>query len=299
MLMGVLVKNFILLSAMAASCALPVGLNREVQAVERSVLTCAFDQGGIIRGPTSGKSISLIFTGGDYADGGTVIRRVLAKEGIRANFFFTGDFYRSPPNENLIRGLIADGHYLGAHSDKHLLYCSWENRDRLLVTKDEFLSDIQSNYREMEKFGLSREESRYFIPPYEWYNEKIVLWAEEIGLILINFTPGTGSNADYTTPSMPEYKSSERILNGILEYEKSDPQGLKGFLLLLHIGTHPERVDKFYHKLEELILHLRYLGYGFVRVDEMLADCSPQERTGYMAFCFMKEVSLFCSSSSQ
>ena len=197
----------------------------------------------------------------------------MARAGIKAGFFFTGDFFRTPANEDLITGLIADGHYIGPHSDKHLLYCSWEDRDRLLVQKKEFTADILDNYREMEKFGLNRQEARYFVPPYEWYNEKIVAWAEEIGLVLINFSPGTGSNADYTTPSMREYRSSERIFDGILAYEKSDQDGLNGFLLLLHIGTHPDRKDKFYLRLEELTDRLSSLGYGFKRVDEMLADC--------------------------
>ena len=248
-------------------------MNRDIQVSDRSIQTCAFEQGGIIRGLRSQKKIALIFTGGDYADGGSVVRNVLARKRMKASFFLTGDFYRNPSNERLVSSLIADGHYLGPHSDKHLLYCSWENRDRLLVKKQEFVSDIRDNYREMEKFGINGKEARYFVPPYEWYNKKIVSWAEEIGLILINFTPGTGSNVDYTTPSMPEYKSSERIYKSIITYEKSDPNGLNGFLLLLHIGTHPDREDKFYHRLDDLIDHLRSLGYEFSRVDEMLADC--------------------------
>jgi endoglucanase len=277
------ITTAILLSTIAAICFPPEGMGRYLPAEEMGVRTCAYEQGGIIRGPRAKKKIALIFTGGDFADGGGLIRRVLVRKQIRANFFFTGDFFRVPVNKELITGLIADGHYIGPHSDKHLLYCSWENRDRLLVQKEEFTGDIADNFKVMEKFGVSRQEARYFIPPYEWYNRKIVSWVEEIGLILINFTPGTGSNADYTTPSMPEYMSSERIFNSILAYERSDPDGLNGFLLLLHIGTHPDREDRFYYRLEELIDRLRYLGYGFVRVDEMLADCSPQERTEYMA----------------
>jgi peptidoglycan/xylan/chitin deacetylase (PgdA/CDA1 family) len=38
----------------------------------------------------------LVFTGGDYADGGPHIRCVLRKRGVKASFFFTGDFYRDP-----------------------------------------------------------------------------------------------------------------------------------------------------------------------------------------------------------
>ena len=229
------------------------------------------EQGGIIRGDRSQKSLALIFTGGDFADGGQHIRNVLKKKNIKAGFFFTGDFYRKPDNYELILQLKSDGHYLGPHSDKHLLYCSWENRNELLVTKQEFTSDILNNYKEMEAFGLTKEGSFYFIPPYEWYNQAISDWAMELGIILFNFTPGTLSNADYTTPSMPNYKSSEEIVKSIKEYEKSNEWGLNGFILLLHIGTHPERIDKFYFYLEDLINYINQKGYTFLRIDELLA----------------------------
>ncbi len=35
-----------------------------------------------------------------------------------------------------------------------------------------------------------------------WYNAQISAWTAERGLTLVNFTPGTRSNADYTTPDM-------------------------------------------------------------------------------------------------
>ena len=167
--------------------------------------------------------MSLIFTGGSFADGGEHIRRVLRDEGVKAGFFFTGDFYRTPEFEPLIRGLVADGHYLGPHSDKHLLYCPWDDREKTLVSREEFRADIEANFREMARFGIPRARRRLFIPPYEWYNREIAAWSRELGLVLFNFTPGTSSNADYTTPSMPEYLPSQTIYDRILAYEKSDP----------------------------------------------------------------------------
>jgi peptidoglycan/xylan/chitin deacetylase (PgdA/CDA1 family) len=89
-------------------------------------------------------------------------------------------------------------------------------------------------------------------------------------LVLFNFTPGTSSNADYTTPSMPEYLSSQTIYDRILGYEAKDPHGLNGFILLIHIGTDPERTDKFYLKLGDLIGALKEKGYALVRLDELL-----------------------------
>jgi peptidoglycan/xylan/chitin deacetylase (PgdA/CDA1 family) len=230
----------------------------------------ACDQGGIVRGDTSSKRMALIFTGGSFADGGEHIRDVLKKKGVRAGFFFTGDFYRTPEFQGLIRNLAADGHYLGPHSDKHLLYCDWNDRAKTLVTRDEFRRDLLANYREMERLGIPKDRAPYFIPPYEWYNAEIAGWTREMGLVLFNFTPGTSSNADYTTPSMKEYLSSEAIYGRILAYEERDPHGLNGFILLIHIGTDPERKDKLYLKLENLITELEGRGYSFARIDALL-----------------------------
>jgi len=230
--------------------------------------TC--DHDGIVRGDASVRRMSLVFTGGSFGDGGEHIRRVLREEDVRAGFFFTGDFYRAPEFDGLIRGLAADGHYLGPHSDRHLLYCAWDDRDRTLVRRGEFRADIDANFREMERLGIARLKGHLFIPPYEWYNREIAAWSRELDLVLFNFTPGTSSNADYTTPSMPEYLGSAAICDRVLAYERTDPAGLNGFILLLHIGTDPERADKLYLRLGELIRELKGRGYSLVRVDELL-----------------------------
>jgi hypothetical protein len=61
-----------------------------------------------------------------------------------------------------------------------------------------------------------------------------------MGLKIVNFTPGTGSNADYTTPDMKNYRSSKDIFNQIIKVEEAD--GLNGLLLLVQLGTHPDRL---------------------------------------------------------
>ncbi len=126
------------------------------------------------------------------------------------------------------------------------------------------------NYSEMNEAGISRSNAAFFLPPYEWYNDTITLWTKELGLRLINFTPGTLSAADYTTPEMKNYRGSETIYNSIVSYEKSRPAGLNGFILLLHIGTDPKRTDKFYHLLPQLIKNLKAKGYQFQTVDQLL-----------------------------
>jgi peptidoglycan/xylan/chitin deacetylase (PgdA/CDA1 family) len=183
-------------------------------------------------------------------------------------FFFTGDFYRTPENENIIKKLIENGHYLGAHSDKHLLYAPWEKRDSLLLTQEEFIEDLKSNYEEMRKFGIEKNNAKYFLPPYEWYNQEIANWTNALGLTLINYTPGTYSNADYTYPEQGEnYLSSQEIFKRILKYEEKDPNGLNGFFLLTHVGTDERRSDKFYNYLDKLISELKVRGYSFTKLE--------------------------------
>jgi peptidoglycan/xylan/chitin deacetylase (PgdA/CDA1 family) len=230
-----------------------------------------YNHGGIIRGIKLEKQIAFVFTGDEYADGGQDILRILKNYNINASFFFTGNFYRNQKFKNLIKQLKSDGHYLGAHSDKHLLYCSWENRDSLLITNKSFINDLENNYKEMAKLGIEKNDAKFFLPPFEWYNQKISDWTKKFGLQLINFTPGTRSNADYTIPEMGnKYIDSKRIYDSIINFEKQQEFGLNGFILLLHIGTHPERTDKFYLLLEKLIYELKHKGYGFVRIDELL-----------------------------
>jgi len=227
--------------------------------------------GALERADTTEKNIYLTFTGGDFNDGGKWINRVLQKKGVTAHFFFTGDFYRSPENNKLIRKLIKHGHYLGPHSDKHLLYASWTNRDSLLVNKEEFTTDLINNYKEMEAFGITEMEAPFFMPPYEWYNQQISNWTDELGLILINYSQGTRSSADYTTPDMGDrYISSEQIYQSILNFESTSSNGLNGFILLIHIGTAAGRTDKFYYRLEDLLTELKNWDYQFKILTELI-----------------------------
>ena len=227
--------------------------------------------GGVVRTDASLKQISLVFTGHEFADGGEMILTILRKHDVKAAFFFTGDFYRNSRFAPLISSLKEAGHYLGAHSDKHLLYCSWEKRDSLLVTKHQFQSDLHANYAEMETFGVTKIEARYFLPPYEWYNDSISTWTRELGLTLVNFTPGSSSNADWTHPELgAQYVSTDTIYSRILQHESSSRSGLNGFILLLHIGADPRRPDPFTMRLDELLVELKRRGYTFASLNHTI-----------------------------
>ena len=223
--------------------------------------------GGIIKTDPSQKRITLVFTADDKADGADRICSTLKKEGIQGAFFFTGKFYELYPD--VIRRLLADGHYVGSHSYGHLLYMPWENRDSLLVTKEEFQADIRRSYAKMAEFGITPADAPYFIPPYEYYNSTVAAWAKEMGLQIVNFTPGTGSNGDYTTPDMKNYMSNEFIWNKLMNYESDN--SLNGHLLLIHFGTSDSRLEKFYNELPKLIKELRKRGYSFTPLKDSVS----------------------------
>ena len=218
-----------------------------------------YQDGGIIRTDPSVKHIDFVFTAADKADGAERIISTLRKYNIKGGFFFTGEFFEMYPD--VVRRLVAEGHYVGSHSYGHLLYAPWGNRDSLLVTKQEFEEDIFKSYKVLREFGIT--DAPYFIPPYEHYNATISSWARQLGLRVINYTPGTLTNGDYTTPEMKRYFSSKEILGRIWEYERTDPNGLNGHIMLIHFGTDPARTDKFYDKLPGLIRELRRKGYSF------------------------------------
>lgn len=224
----------------------------------------------ITRGDTAKKQIALVFTGHEFADGGMYIADVLKKHHVPASFFLTGTFYETPAFAPIINRLKRDGHYLAAHSGRHLLYCDWGKRDSLLVTRRQFEEDLALNYRAMDPFGIPA--AHYFLPPYEWYNDSIVHWTDGLGLQLVNFSPGTRSTADYTYPEMGKnYRSGENILESVTAFENQRPAGLNGFILLLHIGTDPRRIDKFYFQLSKLIRYLQGKEYAFVTIPRLLS----------------------------
>ena len=218
-----------------------------------------YRDGGIIRTDPSVRHIDFVFTAADKADGADRIISTLRKYNIKGGFFFTGEFFELYPD--VVRRLVAEGHYVGSHSYGHLLYAPWGKRDSLLVTRQEFEEDMFKSYKVLRELGIT--DAPYFIPPYEHYNATISSWARQLGLQVINYTPGTLTNGDYTTPGMSRYFSSKEILGKVREYERTDPDGLNGHIMLIHFGTDPSRTDKFYDKLPGLIRELRRKGYSF------------------------------------
>jgi endoglucanase len=231
---------------------------------EQSNVTDSY--GALIRRNFNKKEIYLIFSADEYGEGAEHILNVLSEKKVKASFFLTGNFLRNPVYKTIVKRIIKDEHFLGPHSDKHLLYMPWEKRDSLLVTKAAFMADLKANYKELKRKGAKEPENKFYLAPYEWYNSVIASWTADVGSKLLNFTPGTLTNADYTTPEMANYKSSDTLIEGLKQFEKAASARLNGAIVLIHLGTESSRTDKLYNRLDEMITYYKSMGYSFKKL---------------------------------
>ena len=230
-----------------------------------------WNEGAIVRGDSDKKQICLVFTADDRADGAERIITTLKRQGIKGAFFFTGRFFELYPR--VVERLIADGHYVGSHSYGHLLYCSWENRDSLLVSREQFSNDIIKSYEMLGRYGITPRQAPWMIPPYEWHNATVASWTREMGLQLVNFTPGTASSMDYTYPGIEggnSYRDNKWLWDRIMRCEREHT--LNGHLLMIHLGTDERRIEKFYDRLPALIKELKKKGYAFVSLNALMEN---------------------------
>jgi endoglucanase len=225
--------------------------------------------GAVIRADPSIKKLALVFTGDEYGESTAPILESLRQRKIKAAFFVTGNFLRQPALRAHLKRAVAEGHYVGPHSDSHPLYAPWDNRNKSLVTRAFFERDLQRNLADLRHVGaLQRGQPVLFIPPYEHFNRDQLAWSRAMGVTLINFTPGSGSNRDYAREGDPHFVGAQKIYDDVLAYEQKDPHGLNGFLLLLHLGS--GRKDPFHPLLGRLIDELAKRGYQFKRVDALV-----------------------------
>jgi peptidoglycan/xylan/chitin deacetylase (PgdA/CDA1 family) len=242
-------------------------LEKEGRAERRGDKGDVYDaHGAMIRRGSGEKSIYLVFSADEFGEGLDHILEVLDDNHIKASFFLTGNFLRNKDFKGVVKRIIGSGHYTGPHSDGHLLYVPWDDRDTLLVTREQFNDDLKRNLAALEKAGVGKAEPRWFLAPYEWYNSAISRWTGEMGMRLINLTPGTATNADYTTPDMQNYRSSDQLIERLAGFENNSPRGLNGAIILIHPGTAPERTDKLWLRLEEIIRYYSSKGYTFKRL---------------------------------
>ncbi|MBQ1709260.1 MAG: glycoside hydrolase family 9 protein [Bacteroidales bacterium] len=222
--------------------------------------------GAIVRVNPDEKVVYLCFTADVNFNGAETVLKTLKKQKVKGNFFLTGNCLRAADNQDVVRRIVAEGHYVGGHSDGHVLYCDWGAGRPTLMSADSIMTDLRANYAELAKFGVKQADARWYLPPYEHYNAFSVGILEAMGVKVVNYTPGIGTPADYTTPDMKNYRTAQTLIDGLWKFEKE--QGLNGALVLIHPGIVESRPDgeRLYNRLGEIIRYLKKKGYRFDRL---------------------------------
>src|SRR4030095_2937888 len=99
---------------------------------------CEMRDGAIVRGPKNQKRLALVFTAHEFAESAETVLSELDKHRARASFFVTGAFLDNPKFKPLAAQIAETKHYLGPHSDRHLLYCDRVQPAKTLVSQLEF-----------------------------------------------------------------------------------------------------------------------------------------------------------------
>lgn len=242
--------------ALAAGIVVNAGM---VSPVHEGVDRC----GCTVRRAVDGqRTLYLVFTADSMFEGGNYALDVLRDKGVKASFFFTGNFLRdTAANAAIVRRTVAEGHYVGPHSDRHILLADWDDARTTLATADSAVADMEANYAELARYGVRREDAPWIIPPYEWYNAEHIQAFRANGMLPVSPSPGIMTFRDYTTPDMPDYWSADSMWRQLMERERKS--GLDGSFIILHLGTQDVRTDKFYRYLPAIIDTLREKGYVF------------------------------------
>lgn len=122
-------------------------------------------------GDNSEKVIYLTFDAG-YENGNTQpILDALKKHNVPATFFVVGHYLESAPD--LVKQMVADGHFVGNHTYHHLDMSS-------IASKESFekeMKDVENKFKEI----TGKELAHFYRPPQGKYNTKNLEMAKDLG----------------------------------------------------------------------------------------------------------------------
>jgi len=219
--------------------------------------------GAIVRGPQNRPRIAIIFSCRETDDGSAVIMQALREHHAKASFFVSSDFMSWPLNAGFIRGAYAEGHFVGPQSD------NWDEFTKVGARATTYGS-VEEHLSLLAEAGISRSEMRFFLPTSDQLTSTVVERGREYGMSMITGTPGTLSLKTTTQEGSNGFTSSQRIIESILNRERSAINGLNGFQLLFQLDSGARLSDKFYTRFADLLDALQNRGYEFVRLDELL-----------------------------
>ena len=192
-------------------------------------------------GSNTEKVIYLTFDAG-YENGNTQpILDALKKHNVHATFFVVGHYLESAPD--LVKQMVADGHFVGNHTYHHLDMSS-------IASKESFekeMKDVENQYKEI----TGQELAHFYRPPQGKYNTKNLEMAKDLGYHTFFWSL---AYVDWYQDKQPTKEEAFKKLVGRIH---------PGAIVLLHSTskTNGEILDELLTKWEEM-------GYTFRTLED-------------------------------
>lgn len=192
-------------------------------------------------GDNSEKVIYLTFDAG-FENGNTKpILEALRKHNVTATFFVVGHYLESAPE--LVKQMVADGHFVGNHTYHHLDMSSISSKESF----DKEMKDVETKFKEI----TGTELARFYRPPQGKYNTKNLEMAKEMGYHTFFWSL---AYVDWYQDNQPSHEEAfDKLLKRIHP----------GAIVLLHSTskTNGEILDELLTKWEEM-------GYTFRTLED-------------------------------
>lgn len=228
----------------------------------------------VTRGRTDRKELALTFDGGAGNGATAAILDILRDKELHCTMFLTGGYLKRYPEQ--VKEMLKDGHEIGNHtwSHPHLTsYAENEKHETLENMTRDKLHDELIKTASLFKEVTGQKMKPYWRAPFGEHNHDIRLWAGEIGYRQIGWTHGRGETMDsmdwVADTSASAYKSSDEILQKLLNFGKDKDTGANGSIVLMHLDT--QRKEQPVHTIiPAFVDSMQARGYKFVTVTELL-----------------------------
>jgi len=221
--------------------------------------------------------LALTFDGGSDAGESGRILDELARRGVSATFFLTGDFIRHNPD--LVRRIAAAGHEVGNHTWSHPHLTTWNRtrrHDTLPGLDRSFIQEELNRTAQAYEIATGRLMTAIWRAPFGEINDELLHWATAAGWSHVGWTRDDGGgrhtldSLDWVAErSSRNYLTSEQIATRILSFGAGGA-GLNGGIVLMHLST--RRDDPEVTRLGALVDALLGDGYRLVTVTELQRD---------------------------
>ena len=196
-------------------------------------------------GSNTEKVIYLTFDAG-YENGNTEpILDALKKHNVTATFFVVGHYLESAPE--LVKRMVADGHFVGNHTYHHLDMSSISSKESF----EKEMKDVEDKFQEITGTQLTR----FYRPPQGKYNTKNLEMAKEMGYHTFFWSL---AYVDWYQDKQPSKEEAFKKLLGRIH---------PGAIVLLHSTskTNGEILDELLTKSEEM-------GYTFRTLEDFITE---------------------------